>query len=836
MRIIIILMFVFQMLNTSCLSRNREGAQTELDKIIDKELGDIEGTENIASEDFDPDLDSLTQEGQDPFAEFGQLGKADPVEDSEDIAANLKDLESFEDSMAQQENLQEPGEVGDFDVSLDVAQEQGDVSDVVSEEGMTPQESSAGVAQQEEQADVSDVVSEADTTESSAEVAQEEELEGTEDFIAPAPTVSSDMGEAAEQAFDTPRTQILGLDYRGSQNGGTIVVKANGPLNYATRSNDNGSQVIIDIPNTELPKKFQRPYITKDFAGPIGMFRAYQDAGSTTTRIIMQLKEPINPTIISEGNQLLVMALEQSLPIASGESEQSIVQNIPEQDGIETVPEIDQLPSSSGDSEDLASGEESSSVAVNEKEGSMDERALSDKTLDDFLTGKTSKFYGRPINIEFKDADIREIFNFIAEYSGLNLVLSDAVTGRLSLKLREIPWDQALVVVMQSKSLGYIRHGNILRIAPLSMIRQETQAMKSVVDAKKQLAPLFLKIFPISYAQAPTLLNQVSQFVTPNRGSIRADQRTNSLIVSDILENINRIGKLIRQLDTQTPQVLIEGKIVEARETVARTFGIDWSGGTSATATPGTVVGGQPGAGAGGTTPVAPSVSSLSSKVGDILNINVGQQGYNIGVRVGTISNGQALIAQLNLLESQDIINVLSSPRIMTLNNNQATITQETQVPILKSIATEGATQSSVEFKSISLNLSVTPQITIDGGIIMKVSVKREFPGASISLGQTSAAPINSRSADTTVLVNNGDTTVIGGIYESDVTKSDTGLPLLGRIPILGHLFKNTRYNKSKTELLIFLTPRVLNQERAFISSTEEQELEGDVTEDSDTL
>ncbi len=822
MRIIIILMLLFPMFNTSCLSRNKEDRQTELNKIIDEELVDLDDSENVVGGDFDPELDILDNEGKDPFAEFGELGKAEPIEEPEDVAASLKDLENFEDNT--EDNLQEPGEIADPDAPLDVAQG-GDVSS---------SELTEDVNQQENFEDFNDVAgSEEIVTPQDApvDITPGEEPPISDGFVDAEPTSPPVISDMENQTDTLSRTEILGLDYRGNQNGGTIVVRANGPLGYATRSNDNGSQVIVEIPNTVLPKKFQRPYITKDFAGTIGMFRAYQESGSSTTRIVVQLKEPISPTVVSEGNQLLVMALGQQGMSVADQSDQ----NIPEESGIETVPEIEVAT----ESEELAQGE-----LEGERSKNQDYKALSNKTLDEFLTGESSKFYGHRISIEVKNTDIREIFNFIAEQSGLNLVLSDSVTGNLSLKLRDVPWDQALVVVMQSKSLGYIRQGNILRIAPLNMIREETQAMKSVVDAQKQLAPLFLKIFPISYAKAPALMNQVSQFITPKRGSIRADQRTNSLIVSDILENINRIGKLIKQLDTETPQVLIEGKIVEARETAARSIGIDWSGGGESGGTGGTSgIGGGTNTGGGNTggnntgeIGAGGDLIAFQSAVGDILNVSVGGSGGSLGVKVGTIAARQPLVAQLNLLESQDLINVLSSPRIMTLNNNQATITQETQLPIPKIVTSEGSVQSSVEFKSVSLNLSVTPQITIDGGIIMKVSVKREFPGASVTVGNTTASPINSRSADTTVLVNNGDTTVIGGIYESDVTKGETGVPLLGKIPILGYFFKNTSYGKSKTELLIFLTPRVLNQERAFISSTEELGLESEVSEDSDTL
>ncbi len=602
--------------------------------------------------------------------------------------------------------------------------------------------------------------------------------------VAPAPTeeVAPPPAEVSEAPMNEAPVTITGLDFKGSDNGGTIVIKTSSPTNYTTRSEPEKNQFIVEIQNAILPKKFQRPYNTKEFSSAIGLINGYQNPGSTIARIVVQLREPIEPSVQQEGDSILVMALGSATPVAE-------VTPLPAEET--TAPEIESEASVSG----------------------FDERILQGKTLDQFLLGPM-KFYGRKISLQIKEGDLRDVFYFISEESGMNLILSDDVTGRVSFKLKEIPWDQALIVLLQTRQLGYIRQGNILRIASLKTIRAETDATKDMIESQKSLQPLKVKVFPVNYAQAKDLEPQVLGFLTA-RGKVKSDARTNTIIVNDIGDVISKVGKLLAALDTQTPQVLIEGKIVEARESFSQEIGVNW-----------------------GSSPRGPAkVGGIGTENYATLNTPASHTALTIGPLVGKLFNWDNVSAQLQLYESESKIKVLSSPRIVTLNNIKATIEQTTEKPVPVSTTVAGATTVSVSYKTAKLSLGVTPQITAEGGVVLNVNVIREFFGEEVISG-TSATPLNGRSASTTVLVNNGETAVIGGIYQNDATETETGIPYLRKIPIIGGLFKSQRQESQKNELLIFLSPRVLNTDKAFGSPSQPaaQTVEPEPEFESETL
>lgn len=537
---------------------------------------------------------------------------------------------------------------------------------------------------------------------------------------------------------------ITALSYKSNENGGTIVIQADGIPQYTTQENANQNQFVLEIENAILPKKFQRPYNTKEFSGPIGIINAYQAPGSTRARVVVQLKSSTAMSVVQEGNSLLLV------PGAA------VAQMTPE-------PTVEQS----------VSAPEEPAVDAN----TPNDQALATKTLDEFLVGDV-KYYGRKISVEIADGEVRDVVNFISEESGVNLILSDEVKGKISVKLRQIPWDQALVLIMQTKQLGYIRQGNVLRIAPLTAIRMEADSARQLMESQKLLEPLRVKIFPVSYSKAKDLETQATGFLS-SRGSAKADERTNSLVVKDIAENVLKIQKLVHNLDTQTPQVYIEGRIVETRSSMVRKIGINWRTLTESTGT------------------IAYGLASKTLDPGGVIGLE----------------------AKLDLLETEEKVKVLSAPKIVTLNNQVATIEQISQFPIYNETVDSqtGKVTRSVDFKPIKLNLNVTPQITADGGVILKTELLREFAGAVDQFaGTTGARSINTRSAKTTILVDNGQTAILGGIYQSDNTKSNSGLPLLRKIPLLGWLFGQDNDNEEKNELLIFLTPRILNKDKAF--------------------
>ncbi len=563
------------------------------------------------------------------------------------------------------------------------------------------------------------------------------------------------MQEFAETPAMGSAVNITGLDYKANENGGTLVIEASGPATYTTRMNTDNNQLVVEVQNATLPEKLKRPLNTRDFAGTVGSIDAYQNPGSTTARIVVQLRPGApEPVVSQEGNSILVM----TSPSLS-ESVNTIA---------ETPAPVPQIESTANDGP-----------------------ILPGKSLDDFLSGNT-KFYGTPINIVTNEMDLKEALKFIADESGANLVISDDIKGTISLKLRQVPWDQALVVIMKARKLGYTRQGSILRIAPLVDIQAEEAEAQKLADSRRTVEPLKVKMIPISYSKMDDLVKQVTAFLS-TRGKVVGDNRTSALIVTDIEESISKIEKLVQSLDIAPPQVLIEGKIVEAGETFERSVGINW-GAAGVTSKIGKSKQGPinllP------TLAVSPGTSSASAFSGNFA--------------LGTLDILGDLSATLALNEKQSNVKVLSSPRIVTLHNQVAEITQVQEIPIISSIPqATGPAQKQVVFKPVQLKLNVTPQVTAEGGVMLNLDVMREFPGEIVDQ-ETMARAVNRRSAKTTVLVQNGQTAVIGGIYQNDATISETGVPWLKDIPVLGYLFKSKSRTNEKTELLIFLTPKVL--------------------------
>lgn len=587
---------------------------------------------------------------------------------------------------------------------------------------------------------------------------------------------AEDAGAASGAAVAAPTgiaANVTKLDFLANQSGGTIVITTDTPVTYSTRSNPESKQFIIEIPNANLPKKFQRPYNTNEFKGAIGLFQGYQNANGNVARFVVQMDQDGEPMVQQEGNSIMIIA---SGAVASSEDTSSMP--APEMSAeVETTTEV------------------SSNV---ESSNTSNEQAMSGKSIEDFLSGNT-EFYGRKINIEVKDWEIRDVFDFIAEQSGLNIVLAEEVQGKISLKLREVPWDQALFVVMQSKQLGYKRQGNIVRVAPLASLRAETDAAKQVLDSQRLLQPMQVKIIPVSYAKARDLENQVKDFLTPARGKAKADERTNALVVTDIPEVVEKITELVKNLDTETPQVLIEAKIVEAKESFSRNIGVDWKTGN-------TITGNNSGSGT---------------------HVNAGLDTF-----IGSVSFGKAgsnFLSTFSILEQEDMLKVLSSPRILGLNNVTSKIEQTSDIPIKKTDNVNGVLTDTTTYIPVSLILEVTPQITSQGSVIMGLKLTREFVGAR----ETDGRPIFKRKANTTVVVNNGETAVVGGIYQSDQRNLDEGIPFLSKIPVLGYLFKKESRENEKNELMMFVTPRIMNLEKAFANDNSEEEI---INEQSDFL
>jgi type IV pilus assembly protein PilQ len=338
--------------------------------------------------------------------------------------------------------------------------------------------------------------------------------------------------------------------------------------------------------------------------------------------------------------------------------------------------------------------------------------------------------------------------------------------------------------------LGYVKQGSVLRIAKQETLSKEAQAVSNQIKNEKQAKLLSggikVKYIPVSYAKVSELAGKLKDF-TSIEGKIAFDDRTSSLVITDYGEYIDRIVELVKALDTAPMQVEIESKLVEARETFIRESGINWD------------INGQP-------FPFGDQSSTINSSLGG----NIPDNGFSLDLNIGTFDIFGDLTASLAVFESDNKIKVLSQPRIVTMNKVAAEIRQTLQVPIQRAVITPtGPPIITFELLDVNLGLKVTPQITFKGDVILEVDVKRDFAGAQNVDG---SRELNKRSATSTVMVKNGKTAVIGGIYQLDDGDIETGIPLLKDIPLLGNLFKQNRKEKIKSELLLFLKPKILRE------------------------
>lgn len=567
---------------------------------------------------------------------------------------------------------------------------------------------------------------------------------------APAPALTSTAPEPRAAVDNSAKNEITNIKFEGNEGGGSIVIEGSQPLDFTTRMNSQGNQYVIEVNNAHLPDKLKRPYITKDFPSSVGSIDAYQSPGGDSVKIVVQLREGASePTSHTEGSSIIVVppgALAEEVKTASADTPADVFS----------------------------------------KDGGG---ILSSRNLEQFLSGNM-KYYGKKISLEVRDIEVRNAINLIAEESGANLIMSEGVSGNLALKLKNVPWDQALVLILKAKKLGYTRQGNVLRISPMAEIKQEEEEAMKLVESRRKIEPLKVQMIPINYAKISDLQSQIKMVIT-ERGNIVADSRTNSLILTETEEILERAKKIISSLDIAPAQVLIEGKLVEARESFNKRLGIQWDvAGTSVSL----------GDGPNGPINMTPKLNVRPGSVSG------GSLGFNLSL--GTLDILGDLNAVLTLEEQEENVRVISSPRIVTLHNEEADITQSAMIPV---VVAENKKDGAKTYKDLELkmDLKVTPEIANNGVVQMKVDISRQFLGAIRSDG---TAGSHTRTAKTKVMVKSGQTAVIGGIYQNDTSQLENGVPFLKDIPILGVLFRDSNFHKDKTELLLFLTPRILSQ------------------------
>ena len=407
---------------------------------------------------------------------------------------------------------------------------------------------------------------------------------------------------------------------------------------------------------------------------------------------------------------------------------------------------------------------------------------------------KDKTYFGEPIDLKVTNADVTDVIRTFAQISGLNIIVQPGVNGVVTAELENVPWDQALEQVLKINALDYELDGNVMRIAPTETLKKEAQERQQLAAAKALSIPLRTVYQRLSYAdalQVARLLKTGQSGILTQRGTVMVDARTNALIIKELPSNMDAVLSLINLLDAPEPQVMIEARIVETTKNFSRELGVAWGVNAIADAAHGNTTG-----------LVFPSNGSLGGTVGLLGNATDG----SIRLKLGNVLNTFNLDVTLAAAENEGLVTILSAPKVATLNNQRAEIQSGIQIPI-QTIANDTV---SVQFINATLRLEVTPVVTAEGTVQMDIDISKKEPAIALTLVGATNAPIATKDAHTKLIVRDGGTAVIGGIYKVTGNSSEERIPGLANIPLIGHLFKNKSRNEENEELLIFITPRVI--------------------------
>ncbi|GAB4267268.1 MAG: hypothetical protein Kow0092_20550 [Deferrisomatales bacterium] len=565
---------------------------------------------------------------------------------------------------------------------------------------------------------------------------------------------------------------VTDLGFRQDPEWSYVEVALSRPAAHELRETS-GSRVVLDLLRTAVPERFRRALDTSAFPGSVDLVAAYPRGPDT--RLVVELRRPAPFRVDRDGNRVVVAVQGGSAGVAPAPVSR------------------------------VEAGEEE--VVVVEGGGAAEGAPRPGKAAEPARRGPRQPVYtGRKLSMDFVNADIRNVLRLIGEVSGLNLVAGDDVQGKVTVRLVDVPWDQALDVILKTRGLDQVRDGNVVRIAPAEKLAKERARALEAEKAEVSLAPLVTDIIPVSYASAAELRDKISAILS-ERGSVSVDERTNAVLVKDVAEKVAEAKALVRHLDTQTPQVLIEARIVEVSSTYSRDLGIQWGGRFTAD----TAHGNATDWAFPHSINVAGSTGADNFAVNFPAAVGAGSPGGALEMTLGHINDVLTLDLRLSAIETSGRGRVVSSPRVTTLDNRTAEILQGVQIPFTT------ATEEKIETQSIDylLKLNVTPHVTADRSIIMKIELSKDAPSTTFVAVDSSTPAVETRAATTEVLVRDGETTVIGGIITD--TQSDLGseVPWLGDLPGIGWLFKKKEKRVDKTELIIFITPKIVNRDFA---------------------
>jgi len=574
----------------------------------------------------------------------------------------------------------------------------------------------------------------------------------------------------------------------------SVTLAGSGPMTYRTLELENPQRLVVDLDGTV--SHLDRNQVSVDDGGVLrvraGQFRR---SPSPVSRVVVDLEGPVPYRIEPAENGLrIVFRPEEPAAVAEVASAPAPTQGAPEL-----------APSPAPVSAEASAAPASRAVAPE-----MIEKLLSAPTFaaeeppagltpaptsggnfetQTIVTDKAN-YTGKKISLNLVDTDVKQIFRLFHEISGLNFVLDPAVEGKVTIVLDQVPWDQALDIILKNNGLDKQYENNVIRIAPTQKLATEAAQRKQLKEAKDlEVEPITITR-TLSYAKAEEVEKVIRDGgILSARGKVMVDKRTNALIISDIPKKLQPLDQLITTLDSETPQVMIEARIVETSKSFTQDLGIKWGFSAIADASRGTGTG-------------LPFPANASATYG--LNLPGAGTASTLAFRFSNILDSFTLDIALSDLETEGRGRVLSSPKIATQNNERAEIEQGVRIPVVSTTATE----INVEFVSASLRLAVTPQITAEGTVAMDVVVENNSPDFVNRVGDV--PPIKTQRAQTKILVADGGTAVIGGIFSINEGQSEVGVPWFRKIPGLGWLFKTRNITNENRELLIFITPKIV--------------------------
>lgn len=633
--------------------------------------------------------------------------------------------------------------------------------------------------------------------------------EGTKLRITLVPSTATAAATARDVLADTVAAEaasgagVTSIRFeKNKSGGGAIHIGTTGVPAYSLGTTP-GGRARLELKKTKLPKELSQTIDVAAQQSPVKSIRASYEASSESTIIEIDRDDMVQGAVSVDGKSLVwSFDVAQRGPTGARAPARKSV-TVARERAADQGPKIE------------TSIREDLNVEV---DGAAGETAGFAAHVNAQAAGR---FTGRRIDLDLKDADIHNILRLLADVGRVNIITADDVSGNVTIKMRNVPWDQALDVVLQAKGLGMVRSGNLIRVAPLAALQKERELRLAAAKQEYELTPLETRLIPVSYAQADELQARAKDLLSP-RGSIAVDERTNVLIARDISGNLNNIEELIRSLDTQTPEVLVEARIVEATSRYLRDIGIQWGGDATfseATGNPTGIAFPSKVGLAGGNYDQTTNSRGLSPFQGNVPQPNFAVnlpaatgtgQGGALGISLGSVDNNFNVGLRLSAAEASGLLRIVSSPRILVVDNRDARISQGTLIPFSQ-ISAQGVQTT---FQEAKLQLLVRPHVTADGSVSMHVKINRDEP----DFNQTSARgdpTILKREAETDLLVMDGHTAVIGGIYTRNTGRNLDQIPFFGDIPILGVLFQRRRASDTRNELVIFLTPRIVNRAEA---------------------